>query len=102
MTRMMMDVLSIELFTAGIALLTVLEIFTSSRRNFIWGLLPMIPPFGGVLYGLIEPYWSFEYPFFTNNDMYCGFGAYLSWIILLAGYILIYIICRRMVKKRSS
>ena len=51
---MMMKVLSIEVFTVGIALLTVLEIFTSSRRNFIWGLLPMIPPFGGVLYGLIE------------------------------------------------
>ena len=102
MTRMMMDVLSIELFTAGIALLTVLEIFTSSRRNFIWGLLPMIPPFGGVLYGLIEPYWSFEHPFFMCDGNYFGFGFYMSWIILLAGYILIYIICRRMVKKRSS
>lgn len=100
---MMMKVLSIEVFTAGIALLTVLEIFTSSRRNFIWGLLPMLPPFGGVLYGLIEPYWSFEPPFFSMYDSkYFGFGVYMSWIILLIGYILIYIVCRRMVKKRDA
>ncbi len=82
--------------------ITALVIFSSLQKRGFWGLIFLALPLYGIIAGLISPYWDPDSFWFSHQLWKPGYSEYLSWYFLLVSYILIYIVCRRIVKKRSG